>query len=310
MVFNYVSGNGELDKNNLSGMDGIVQTRVHKVSSFDESKHSVRLSFNYPKIRSNFTGEHIDQLLLPLKNKYKDLSNIDYNKKFDVLLAYGGDGTILRAARNLKHYDTILLSVNGGKLGFLSTMGIKDWKKNFENIFSGKYKLVHKHMARVRHKRNGEVLLDCCALNEVTVSYKSVARLIHVETKVDKKSMCTYNADGLIIATPTGSTAYNLSAGGPIVYPSLRALILTPICSHSFTQKPIVIPGKKKIELLFDKNEAVLTMTIDGQRSFDVKKDDKIYIEMMDHQLQLFMLHGQHFFKTLRQKLLWGENPI
>ncbi len=245
-----------------------------------------------------------------LDGKFKELKDIDYNKKFDLLIAFGGDGTTLRAARNIKHFSTKILGINSGHLGFLTAMGIKNWKGKLEKILSGKFRNVYKRVCKIWHERDGEICLKAKFLNDAVISYKDVARIVNIHTKVGKKNLCKYSADGLIVSTPTGSTAYNLAAGGPIVYPSMSVTILTPICPHSFTQKPIVLPGDNKIALSFEDNDELLNLTIDGQRSFEVRKDDKIYIEMMKKPLVFVRQQGDFYFKTLKKKLGWGDAVI
>jgi NAD+ kinase len=243
-----------------------------------------------------------------LHGHFSELPDINYSQKFDLLLSIGGDGTILRAARNLKHLDTPILGINAGHLGFLANITVTHWKEKLDKVFSGKALTVEKTLCKVQQIRNDKVLIDSKFLNEIVLSYSDIARVITIDAKIDKKKLCTYNADGLIIATPTGSTAYNLAAGGPIVYPSLSAIILTPICSHSFTQKPIVLPGDKKISLHFSQNKNILNLTIDGQRSFKVESNDVVTIEAMKQKLIFIKFPGQHFIKTLRQKLHWGDS--
>jgi NAD+ kinase len=245
-----------------------------------------------------------------LHGDFSDLPSVDYNNKFDLLLSIGGDGSILRAARNLKHISTPILGINAGHLGFLANITMNNWEEKLEKILSGKGLKVHKTLCRVQHIRNGKTLIDSKILNEIVISYSDMARVVSIDAKIDKRKLCTYNADGLIVSTPTGSTAYNLAAGGPIVYPTLSAIIITPICSHSLTQKPIVLPGDKKVTLEFKRNSNPLNLTLDGQRSFTVEKDDIIKVEVMKRPLNFIKLPGQHFVKTLRQKLHWGESPI
>ena len=242
-----------------------------------------------------------------LNGKFKNLENIDYNKKFDLLIAYGGDGTTLRAARNINHFSTKILGINGGHLGFLTTIGLENWQDHLNKILQGKNREVYKKIMRIKHERDGKILLDTKFLNDAVISYKDVARLIHVKTRVGKRNLCNYSADGLIIATPTGSTAYNLSAGGPILYPSIEAVILTPICSHSFTQKPIVLPTNKDIILTFQNNDELVNLTLDGQRSFTVQNQDKITISVMKKKLTFLRKQGDFYFKILKKKLHWGE---
>lgn len=243
-----------------------------------------------------------------LDGEFLDLPPVDYSKKFDLLIAYGGDGTILRAARNLQHLDTAILGINGGHLGFLASVGKIHWKEDLEDILRGKHRKVFKSVCKVSLERNKKIIMETKVLNDAVVSYKNVARLITVDAFVNGIELCKYKADGLIVSTPTGSTAYNLAAGGPIVYPSLRVNIITPICSHSFTQKPVVIPGDRPITLEFTENDEVLNLTLDGQRSVELQKNDRVTIVMMETPLMFLKKEDDNFFQTIREKLHWGLN--
>ncbi len=244
-----------------------------------------------------------------LNGKFKELEDINYSKKFDLLIAFGWDGTILRAVRNLKYVkSTLLLGINAGHLWFLTTMGIKQWKKSIDKILSWEFREVHKQMCKIKLERNGKEILKTKFLNEAVISYRNVARIVNIDAKVGHRSLCRYSADWLIISTSTWSTAYNLSAWGPLIYPGLSALSLTPICPHSLTQKPIIIPSDKKIHLLFIDNTESMNLTVDWQRSFEIFNTDKITIEAKKTKLRFIHKKGEYYFKTLRKKMWWATN--
>ena len=243
-----------------------------------------------------------------LGEKFADLPLINYAKAFDLLIAYGGDGTILRAARNIKHKQTSILGINAGQLGFLASLPRIGWKTELMKIFEGHFKQALKTQLKVVLSRKGKRVFTKKVLNDMVISYKNVARLVNIDTKINTEELCTYKADGLIIATPTGSTAYNLAAGGPILYPSLSAMIITPICSHSLTQKPIVIPGEKVLHFSFEDNDEMLSLTLDGQQGFEIGNEDKVTVTMMDYPLTFIKPENESFFKTIREKLGWGKN--
>jgi NAD+ kinase len=224
----------------------------------------------------------------------------------DLLIVMGGDGTILSVVRSMRKFETPIFGINLGNLGFLSEIPPKAIGKELAKIFRGEYTLDKRFMAHVEVVREKKVVHVFHALNEAVISHGSLARLIDLRTRVDRKKVTTYHADGLIISTPTGSTAYSLSAGGPIVYPSLEAFILTPIAPHSFTQKPIVIPSKKTIEVTIDTPQKKINLTVDGQESTALQYKDTIRVHRNGTAL-FVRLPSESFFQTLREKLDWGK---
>ena len=225
----------------------------------------------------------------------------------DLIIVMGGDGTILSVVRQMRFLNTKIFGINMGTLGFMSEIPPVQVTRTLGRIFAGDYTLDPRMRLHVEVFRKGKKIKRFHALNEVSMTHGTLARLITLRTKVDRRKLTTYNADGLIIATPTGSTAYSLSAGGPIVYPSLPAFILTPICPHSFTQKPIVIPDNKKIEITVDSEHKQMVLTIDGQQSMPLKNKDKIKIRRDGGVVNFVRLPTESYFQTLRQKLHWGE---
>lgn len=224
----------------------------------------------------------------------------------DLLLVMGGDGTILSVVRSMREFDVKIFGINTGHLGFLSEIPPVQINQTLAKIFKGEYTLDPRLMLHVEVYRDGKKVKKFHALNEAVISQGSLARLINLRTRVNKRKLTTYHADGLIIATPTGSTAYSLSAGGPIVYPGMDAIILTPIAPHSFTQKPIVIPADKKIEITVEDKGKKIMLTIDGQESMVLQYNDEIRIRK-DGVAQFVRLPSESFFKTLRKKLDWGK---
>ena len=244
-----------------------------------------------------------------IDDQFPELKDIDYSKPFDLLIAYGGDGTILRAARHVKFPKTTsVLGINAGHLGFLSAIHEKDWAEELQSILDGEHLKVHKTAISVSLTRKNEEKFTAKVLNDAVISYKNAARLVTIEAKVNDLELCRYKADGLIISTPTGSTAYNLSAGGPIVYPSIRGMIVTPICSFSMTQKPIVLPGEKNLSLSFQENDELLNLTLDGQRTFEIQQDDILTLTMEEEPIMFLKKPEDNYFHTIRQKLHWGDS--
>lgn len=226
--------------------------------------------------------------------------------KVDLILVMGGDGTILRVLSMMKDFKARLLGINMGHLGFLSEIPPAQLTKTLDKIFAGKYTIDKRMMLDVELHRNGKKVKKLHALNEVAVSQATLSRLINLKTKIDGRKLANFRADGLLVATPTGSTAYSLSAGGPIVHPSLNALILTPVCPHSFNQKPVVLPDDKKIEITVESDYKSINMTVDGQQNVKLKNGDVITIKKYGH-VEFLRLPTEHYFMNLRSKLGWGE---
>ena len=225
----------------------------------------------------------------------------------DLLLVMGGDGTILSVVRSMQKFNTKIFGINMGRLGFLSEIPPVQINQTLAKVFRGEYTIDNRLMLYIEIVREGKVVKRFHALNEAVISQGALARLIKLRTKVNKRKLTMYHADGLIIATPTGSTAYSLSAGGPILYPSIDAFILTPIAPHSFTQKPIVIPAEKKIEITVENKRKRVNLSIDGQESMALLYKDEVRI-CRDGVAQFVRLPSESFFSTLREKLDWGKN--
>lgn len=226
--------------------------------------------------------------------------------KVDLVLVMGGDGTILRVLSKMKGPKARFFGINMGHLGFLSEIPPVQISKTLDKIFAGKFTIDARMMLKATLKRKGKTLRTFHALNEVAIAQGTMSRLISLKTKVDGKKLATFSADGLLVATPTGSTAYSLSAGGPIVHPSLHAFILTPVSPHSFNQKPIVLPDDKKIEIEVDSDYSTINLTMDGQENVKVKNGDIIRIEK-NGVVEFVRLPTEHYFMNLRNKLGWGE---
>lgn len=226
--------------------------------------------------------------------------------KVDLMLVMGGDGTILRVLSKMTDFSAKFFGINMGHLGFLSEVPPVHAEKTLDKLFAGKFTVDKRMMLAIDHYRGGKKVGSFHALNEVAISQGTLSRLISLKTKVDGRKLANFSADGLLVATPTGSTAYSLSAGGPIVHPSLHAIILTPICPHSFNQKPIVIPDNKKVEIKVDSDYEQINLTVDGQRNVKLKNDDIIKISK-NGTLDFLRLPTEHYFMNLRNKLGWGE---
>ncbi len=231
----------------------------------------------------------------------------------DLLLVIGGDGTILRAVREMRNFSVPVLSVNRGRIGFLAEMTLDEAPGLLPHFLRGAG-VPEQRFLLALHARSadGDDLYTGFALNEVVIAQSTIARLVDLRTAVNGEPLTTYRADGLIVSTPTGSTAYSLSAGGPIVHPALSAVILTPLNPHSFTQKPIVIPGMSSIEVeivpkAVKVEDLEVYLTVDGQVSVPMRHGGSVRIAMDGESVNFLRRKDDTFFGTLREKLKWGE---
>lgn len=221
----------------------------------------------------------------------------------DVLLILGGDGTLLNGARSAAPLGTPVLGINLGGLGFLTELEPSDVYSGLERLLAGQYRIDERMMLKATVIRNNAETESVYALNDVVISKGAFSRMIRLETQVRGASVATYPADGLIIATPTGSTAYSLSAGGPVVSPEIRAIIITPICPHTLYSRPLIVSASEKIAVFLRSKGAEVMLTIDGQRGLKLDNSDKVVIEAAEFGAKLVRIKGRGFFEVLQQKL-------
>ena len=225
----------------------------------------------------------------------------------DLIVVLGGDGTMISAARMVGNADARVMGVNYGSLGYLTDFRIEEMFTALESIIAGDYEIDRREMLDAEHLRAGERIADGRVLNDVVINKAALARIIEIDVKLNGLFVNTFRADGLIIATPTGSTAYNLSAGGPIIYPSMNAVVITPICPFTLTNRPIVVPDDAEIELhLQDANEGVF-LTFDGQTGHRMQADDRVIIRKSETTFNLVQPANRNYFDVLRDKLKWGR---
>ncbi len=225
----------------------------------------------------------------------------------DLLVVLGGDGTMISAARMTGNRETLVIGVNYGSLGYLTEFRIEEIYDALELILEGDYKVDQRVMLDVEQWRGDEMLASGRVLNDVVINKAALARIIEIEVELNDQHVNSFRADGLIVSTPTGSTAYNLSAGGPIVYPSMNAVVLTPICSFSLTNRPIVMPDNAEISLkLLNKNEGVV-LTLDGQIGYEMEAKDIVKIRKSETSFNLVQPANRNYFDVLRNKLKWGR---
>lgn len=224
-----------------------------------------------------------------------------------LVIVLGGDGTLLSAARAIAGRSIPLFAVNLGGLGFLTAIAVDELYPELERAFRGEHRIAPRHMLRCDLMRGGQKIAEYDALNDVVISKASLARMIDIDTHVDDHFVCAYKADGLIISTPTGSTAYSLSAGGPIVFPRVDALCITPICPHMLTNRPVIVPGSSVIHVTSYAEDDSSFLTIDGQIGELLKHGDRVVCSLSEKTLCLIRPPRMLFFDVLRSKLKWGE---
>ncbi len=225
----------------------------------------------------------------------------------ELIVVLGGDGTLLSAARLIGEHNVPILGVNLGSLGFLTEITLEEMYESLKHVLRNEFSTMPRLLLTASLCREEERLTEYSALNDVVINKSALARIIDLHTCINGQSVTTYKADGLIVATPTGSTAYNLAAGGPIVHPDMRALIMTPICPHTLTNRPIVVPDDSEIRIVLgSKNEDVF-LTLDGQVGLALRYRDEVRIRKAEHMIRLVRPAERNYFEVLRTKLKWGE---
>ena len=231
----------------------------------------------------------------------------DFKKNVDLIVVLGGDGTMISTARLTGDREILVLGINYGSLGYLTEFRIEEMYDALEAILEGKYQIDRRVMLDVEHWRNGEKLATGRVLNDVVINKAALARIIEIEVNLNELYVNSFRADGLIVSTPTGSTAYNLSAGGPIVYPSMNAIVLTPICPFTLTNRPIVIKDDEEINLLLKNENEGVVLTLDGQVGFEIESKDTVSIRKSATTFNVIQPPNRNYFDVLRNKLKWGR---
>jgi NAD+ kinase len=230
-------------------------------------------------------------------------------RELDMFIVLGGDGTLLSVARALGSRQVPILGVNLGSLGFLTDVALKNLYSTLESILKGEVEIDSRMMLEVDLVRKGENAASETVLNDVVITKGAIARIIEVGVEVDQQFVAIIRADGLIVSTPTGSTAYSLAAGGPILHPKLDAMILTPICPHTLTYRPVVISDRVEIELTLRGTPGEVYVTFDGQRSELLQPGDVVRVRKSRYSVKLVSLPEKNYFQVLRHKLRWAERP-
>ncbi len=271
------------------GFKRVVKKLLEKGVKVYTDEESCRL------VGSDWCGEEvkvIDRLLLP--------------DKVDVILVLGGDGTFLTVAKLIDKRPVPLLGINFGTLGFLTEISIEEIDECIERLLGGEFVVENRPVLRVKVvRRNGHVSIYRC-VNEVAIKRDTLARIIEVEVKADGEYVTTFRGDGVIVATPTGSTAYSLSAGGPIIYPTLNAMLLTPICPHTLTLRPLILKGEICLTASLKTESENVMVVFDGQEGIELRLGDLIEITRSPYDLLILRDPRKSYYQTLREKLKWG----
>lgn len=265
--------------------------------------NSPELKDAFLRVEKLFLDKNIDLILEKSSAKMINQNGLDFDlmcQKSDFLISIGGDGTLLGVVRKSFKYNLPVLGINLGTLGFLTDLKLEDLPSFIEDLLINDYKIEPRMMieAQIGNKK-------FIAFNDIVISRKNLSSMLEIKAKIDKKEFNTYYGDGLIVSTPSGSTAYNLSVGGPIVYPLTNAFIITPVAAHSLTQRPIVVPADFEIEFKTPSHEA--TVIVDGQDLYDLKQNEIVNIKISKKSAKMLYRTKRDFFKVLSEKLRWGN---
>jgi NAD+ kinase len=222
----------------------------------------------------------------------------------DFIVSFGGDGTLISTVRKSFGYDIPILGIHAGRLGFLADLSLDEFEIFLQKMLRGEYKIEQRSLLEATVMKNSKVS-KMYAFNDIVLTRKRVSKMIHIETLVDSKAFNTYYGDGLIVSTPTGSTAYNLSAGGPVLFPMSNVFALTPICPHSLKQRPVVLPGRFSLELKTLDDRALII--VDGQDMHELAKGESLHIRLAQNTIKLIHKEEYNYFMALKEKLGWGE---
>ncbi len=274
---------------------------VAKKDKPEAAELAVRIRERYPSL------EVLGDRLLAHTLGWPRIEDRELVSRADLVVVLGGDGTLIHAARLLDGRPTPILGVNLGSLGFMTEVPVEELFSSLDSVLQGRFQVDSRMKLTCRLLRGGKVLIEDEILNDVVINKGALARIADHETSIDGVPMATYKADGVILSTPTGSTAYSLSAGGPIVHPSVDCTVLTPICSHALTHRPIVVPADRTIRIALRTETADTFLTLDGQTGHSLQCGDSIEVVRSPNRVNLIRNPHMAYFTILRQKLHWGE---
>lgn len=266
------------------------------------------LSNTFREVEAIFKKFDIEVLLDESSAYMIDIQGVDFKRmceESDFIVSIGGDGTLISVVRRSYGYNIPVLGVHAGKLGFLADFALHELEGDLKDILNGDYRIDERAMLEAKvFTKNGPK--EIIAFNDIVLTRASISKMIHLETLVDSKSFNTYFGDGVIVSTPTGSTAYNLSAGGPVLFPLTRVFALTPICPHSLTQRPVVLPGHFNLEFKTPDSSALIV--VDGQDTYEMSSDDSLFINLAPLSAKLIHRKEFNYFEVLKEKLNWGDS--
>ena len=262
-----------------------------------------------PKKIEVYIEKEMEELLSSTLSEgyWKSVEREEMPPDVEMIIVLGGDGTLLSVARQVWNKNIPILGVNLGGLGFLTEITLDELYSVLERVLRDDFEINEREILKAGVIRRGKRIAEFIVLNDAVINKGALARIIDLETTINGEYLSTFRSDGLIISTPTGSTAYNLSAGGPIVYPSLHTIIITPICPHTLTIRPIIIPDDVKIRALLKSSNEEVTLTLDGQQGFTLKFEDVVEVGKAEGRILLIKSPYRHYFELLREKLKWGE---
>jgi NAD+ kinase len=283
-----------------SGSVGIIYKHHHEPARIEAKKlkdwfkqKNIKVFSEEMKTKGSLDGSCEESMVIP--------------KTVDWVVVLGGDGTLLGAARRVGRFGSPILGVNLGGLGFLTGIPFERLYPVIEMMINGRLEVESRVMLETKVLRKRKVVCRFEVLNDVVINKGTLARIIDLGVAIYEEFLTTFRADGLIISTPTGSTAYNLSAGGPILYPTMETFILTPICPFTLTNRPIIIPDTSVIQIkIKNESEEAVLLTFDGQVGFDLYYDDKVIIRKSEKKIKLVRPPDHSYFNILRTKLMWG----
>ena len=264
------------------------------------------LKSTFFKLEKIFNNHGIEVYIDSISGGMIDVRGMSFEllcKQCDALVTIGGDGTLISAVRRSFTYDIPVFGVYAGTLGFLADVSVDELEEFVAKLAVGKYRIDERSVLEANFIKNGEEI-KMYAFNDIVLTRPSISNMISIQTLVDGKAFNTYHGDGVIVSTPTGSTAYNLSAGGPVLFPLTQVFTLTPICPHSLTQRPVVLPGTYSIEMRTP-NPAL--MIVDGQDMIEIEVEQSVHIKLATKTAKLIHREEFNYFEVLKQKLNWGE---
>ncbi len=226
----------------------------------------------------------------------------------NAVVVLGGDGTMLSASRIIGGKKIPIIGINMGRLGFITEISRSDLFDMLEQIFSGNYEIEERSMINAQIFRDKQIINEYLGLNDIVIGKGIMAKISDFDLIINNVNVSTIKADGIIVSTPTGSTAYNLSAGGPILHPTLKGLVFTPICPHTLSVRPLVLPDHFIIEIVISSHVRDIFLTIDGQIGFPLQKNDRVRCRIANEKTYLIAPVSRNYFRVLREKLRWGES--